>query len=80
MRRVRAATLAVLALMLSPGIAAAADIRVLSVGSVQIATKVIAAEFEKTSGHKVLFTIVSPDRIAERLASASYDMLIAPCR
>ncbi len=77
MRSVRAATLAVLAVMLSPGISAAADIRVLSVGSVQIATKIIAAEFEKTSGHKVLFTIVSPDRIAGRLTSAPYDMLIA---
>jgi molybdate transport system substrate-binding protein len=77
MRSVRAARLAVLALMLSPGPAAAADIRVLSVGSVQIATKIIAAEFEKSTGHKVLFTIVSPDRIAGRLASAPYDMLIA---
>ena len=77
MRSVRAATLAVLALMLSPGISAAADIRVLSVGSVQIATKIIAAEFEKSTGHKVLFTIVSPDRIAGQLASAPYDMLIA---
>lgn len=69
--------MAVLALMLSSGILSAADIRVLSVGSVQIATKVIAAEFEKSSGHKVLFTIVSPDRIAGQLASAPYDMLIA---
>ena len=77
MRSVRAVMLAVPALMLSLGIAAAADIRVLSVGSVQIATKIIAAEFEKASGHKMLFTIVSPDRIAERLASAPYDMLIA---
>ena len=77
MRSVRAAALAVLAVILSPGISAAADIRVLSVGSVQIATKIIAAEFEKTNGHKVLFTIVSPDQIAGRLTGASYDMLIA---
>lgn len=55
----------------------AADIRVLSVGSVQIATKSIAPEFEKETGHKVIFTIVSPDLIAERLAGSSYDMLIA---
>jgi molybdate transport system substrate-binding protein len=77
MPSVRAVTLAVLAMILPSAIAAADDIRVLSVGSVQIATKIIAAEFEKTSGHRVLFTIVSPDRIAERLASAPYDMLIA---
>ena len=77
MQSVRVARVAVLALMLSPGISAAADLRVLSVGSVQIATKIIAAEFEKSTGHKVLFTIVSPDRIAGQLASAPYDMLIA---
>jgi molybdate transport system substrate-binding protein len=77
MRNMRTAMMAVLALMLSSGILSAADIRVLSVGSVQIATKVIAAEFEKSSGDKVLFTIVSPDRIAGQLASAPYDMLIA---
>ena len=77
MRRVRTAMMAVLTMMLSPEISVAADIRVLSVGSVQIATKLIAPEFEKSTGHKVLFTIVSPDRIAGQLASAPYDMLIA---
>ncbi len=53
------------------------DIRVLSVGSVQIATKIIAADFETTTGHKIIFTIVSPDQIAGRFASNPYDMLIA---
>lgn len=77
MRSVGAATTAVLALLLSPAASAAADLRVLSVGSVQIATKVIAAEFEKSTGHKVVFTIVSPDRIAGQLAKAPFDMLIA---
>ncbi|MBX9776104.1 MAG: substrate-binding domain-containing protein [Xanthobacteraceae bacterium] len=77
MRSVRAVATAALVLILSPGISAAADIRVLSVGSVQIATKIIAAEFEKSTGHKVLFTIVSPDRIAGQLANAPFDMLIA---
>jgi molybdate transport system substrate-binding protein len=59
------------------GACIAADIRVLSVGSVQIAAKAIASEFEKESGHKIVFTIVSPNLIAGRLASGSYDMLIA---
>lgn len=77
MRSIGPALTAVVALLLSPVSSSAADIRVLSVGSVQIATKIIAAEFEKTTGHKVVFTIVSPDRIAGRLASAPYDMLIA---
>ena len=50
------------AMILSAEHAAAADIRVLSVGSVQIATKALAPEFEKATGHKVVFTIVSPTR------------------
>jgi molybdate transport system substrate-binding protein len=57
--------------------ASAAEIRVLSVGSVQVAAKAIAADFGQASGHKVLFTIVSPDLIAERLAREPFDMLIA---
>jgi hypothetical protein len=32
-------------------------VRVLSVGSTQIAAKAIAAEFEKQTGHKVILTI-----------------------
>jgi molybdate transport system substrate-binding protein len=59
------------------GSCSAADIRVLSVGSVQVATKAIAPAFEKESGHKIVFTIVSPNRIAGRLAAGAYDMLIA---
>jgi len=77
MQFLRPASLAVLCFALLPADAAAADIRVLSVGSVQIATKALAPAFERASGHKVVFTIVSPDRIAGRLASNPYDMLIA---
>jgi molybdate transport system substrate-binding protein len=55
----------------------AADIRVLSVGSVQIATKAIAPAFEQETGHRIVFTIVSPNLIAGRLAGGSYDMVIA---
>jgi molybdate transport system substrate-binding protein len=68
---------AVIALMATTDIAAAVDIRVLSVGSVQVASKILAADFERTTGHRIVFTIVSPDRIAERLANDPYDMLIA---
>jgi molybdate transport system substrate-binding protein len=62
---------------LSASSATATDIRVLSVGSVQIAAKAIAKRFTQETGHHVVFTIVSPDRIAGRLAAAPYDMLIA---
>jgi len=69
--------MAVATLIAASNAAAADDIRALSVGSVQVASKIIAANFERTSGHRIVFTIVSPDRIAERLASDPYDMLIA---
>jgi molybdate transport system substrate-binding protein len=65
-----------LALMLTASIAGAADIRVLSVGSVQIAAKALAADFTKASGNKVTLTIVAPSDIGQKLASASYDMVI----
>jgi molybdate transport system substrate-binding protein len=55
----------------------AGDIRVLSVGSVQVATKALADDFARQTGHKVIFTIVSPNLIEGRLKSAPYDMLIA---
>ena len=73
----RALTPAVLALSLSSSVAGADEIRLLSVGSVQIAAKALIAEFEKATGHKVTYTIVSPDRIAGRLSANPYDMLIA---
>jgi molybdate transport system substrate-binding protein len=77
MRAPAAAAVAALSMTLSASGAAAAEIRVLSVGSVQIATKALAPAFEKATGHKIAFTIVSPDLIAQRLSSGTYDMLIA---
>src|SRR4051794_35478434 len=63
-------------LMLSASAAAAADVRVLSVGSVQIAAKALAADFTKATGNKVTLTTVTPSTIPEKLASGSYDMII----
>jgi molybdate transport system substrate-binding protein len=64
------------ALILSAGVADAADLRVLSVGSVQIAAKALAADFTKTTGNQVMLTIVAPSEIGQKLASATYDMVI----
>jgi molybdate transport system substrate-binding protein len=64
------------ALMLSASAATAADVRVLSVGSVQIAAKALAADFTKATGNKVTLTTVTPSTIPEKLASGSYDMII----
>jgi molybdate transport system substrate-binding protein len=63
-------------LMCPAGPADAAELRVLSLGSVQIAAKALAADFTKATGEAVLLTIVAPNEISERLAGATYDMVI----
>jgi molybdate transport system substrate-binding protein len=62
--------------MLPGSAATAADVRVLTVGSVQIAAKTLAADFTKATGNKVTLTTVTPSTIPEKLASGSYDMII----
>jgi molybdate transport system substrate-binding protein len=64
------------ALVLSASIADAADLRVLSVGSVQIAAKALAADFTTATGQPVALTIVAPSEIGRKLAGATYDMVI----
>jgi molybdate transport system substrate-binding protein len=76
MRRTGTALLIGVALMLSARLAGAAELRVLSLGSVQIAAKVLAADFTKTTGQPVVLTIVAPAEIGQKLAGASYDMVI----
>ena len=48
----------------------------LSVGSVQIAAKALAADFNRETGNKVTLTIVTPSTIPQKLASGRYDMII----
>ena len=65
-----------LTLVVSSILAIAAEVRVLSVGSTQIAAKAIAAEFEKQTGHKVTFTIRPPFDIDKELAAKTFDTVI----
>jgi molybdate transport system substrate-binding protein len=65
-----------LILFVSSTLAAAAEVRVLSVGSTQIAAKAIAAEFEKQTDHKVIFTIRPPFNIDKELAEKTFDAVI----
>jgi molybdate transport system substrate-binding protein len=76
MRGTCAALFTGFALILSASIADAADLAVLSVGSVQIAAKALAADFTKATGHQVTLTIVAPSDIGQKLANAPYDMVI----
>jgi molybdate transport system substrate-binding protein len=60
----------------SGGVADAAELRVLSLGSVQIAAKALAADFTEATGEAVLLTIVAPNEISQKLAGGTYDMVI----
>src|SRR6476646_8287558 len=66
-----------IALMISATAATAAEVRVLSVGSVQVALRSIANDFNMATGHRVAVTIVTPNRIPQTLAREPFDMLIA---
>jgi molybdate transport system substrate-binding protein len=76
MRCIRTILIVGLAPILLASIAGAAEIRVLSVGSVQIAAKALAADFAKATGNRVTLTIVTPSDIGQKLAGATYDMVI----
>jgi molybdate transport system substrate-binding protein len=62
----RIASIAVMLISFA-SIAAAADIRVLSVGAVQHAVKELAAEFGNETGHKVILTVASPAVVTQKI-------------
>src|SRR5262249_51600574 len=62
----RSACIAVTLISLT-GMAAAADIRVLSVGAVQNAVRVLAADFGTESGHHVVLTFASPVVVTQKI-------------
>ena len=72
----RTIVVSTLTLIVSSTLASAAEVRVLSVGSTQIAAKAIAAEFERETGHKVTFTIRPPFNIDKELAEKTFDAVI----
>jgi molybdate transport system substrate-binding protein len=65
-----------LALTLSAGAAAAAEIRVLCVGSTQVAAKALAADFTKQNGRTVTVTATAPFNIDKELTAKPFDLLI----
>ena len=62
----RIASIAVMLVSLA-GIAAAADIRVLSVGAVQNAVRALAADFGTESGHHVVLTFGAPVVVTQKI-------------
>jgi molybdate transport system substrate-binding protein len=72
----RIASIAVMLVSLA-GIAAAADIRVLSVGAVQNVVRELAAEFGNETGHRVVLTIASPAVVTQKIKDGEvYDAVI----
>src|SRR4029453_14622267 len=62
----------------SSGPAAAADIRVLSVGAVQNALRDLAADFGKERGHRVILTVGSPAVVTQKIKDGEvFDAVIA---
>ena len=76
MRRACATLFIGLGLIVSARVAGATELRVLSLGSVQISAKSLAQDFTKATGHQVALTIVAPSEIGQKLAGGSYDMII----
>ena len=61
-------TISITAVLVSlAGMAAAADIRLLSVGAVENAVRPLAADFSKDTGHKIVFTVGSPAVVAQKI-------------
>jgi molybdate transport system substrate-binding protein len=66
------------ALLLSSGLATAAEIKVVSVGALQVALPRFAAEYTKQTGNTVVFTFTNPATINQTLAGTTFDVIIAP--
>ena len=68
--------LTALTLIASSALATAAEVRVLTVGSTQVAAKAIAADFEMQTRNQVTFTIRPPFDIDKELAEKTFDVII----
>jgi molybdate transport system substrate-binding protein len=63
------------ALVLSAGIAEAAEVKVLIAGALQNAIRPLAADFEKQTGNKVTITATNPALVAKELAGGQFDVI-----
>jgi molybdate transport system substrate-binding protein len=69
--------LAALALMASVGIAAADEVKVISVGGVKLGLDPIIADFTKQTGHQVTYVATSPAMVSQKLAAGeAFDVVV----
>jgi molybdate transport system substrate-binding protein len=77
MRIVSSTCLAALALIASAGIAAADEVKLISVGGVKLGLDPIIADFTKQTGHKVTYTASSPAMVSQKLAAGeAFDVVV----
>jgi molybdate transport system substrate-binding protein len=69
-------SLCVLALTLSAGVAAAAEIKLIAVGGAKAALDKLIADYTKETGNQVSFTSSSPPMVAQRVASEPFDVVV----
>lgn len=68
---------AALTLAASAGIAAAAEVKLISVGGVKLGIDPIIAEFTKQTGNKVTYTATSPAMVTQKLAAGeAFDVVV----
>ena len=58
-----------LATIASIGISAADEVKLISIGGVKLALDPIVADFTKTTGHTVKYTVGSPAAVSQKLAA-----------
>jgi molybdate transport system substrate-binding protein len=76
MRRVSSTCLAALALIASAGIAAADEVKLISVGGVKLGLDPIVADFMKQPGNKVTYTAGAPAMVSQKAASEPFDVVV----
>ena len=67
---------AALAVFVSAGLAAAAEIKLVSVGGVKTSLDKIIADYQKQTGNEVKFTVGSPAVVAQKAASEPFDVVV----
>jgi molybdate transport system substrate-binding protein len=78
MRVFRTVLTAAFAIALSHGAAVAAEIKVVSVGALQVVLPKLAADYTKATGNTVTFTFTNPAMLAATLAGAKFDAMVVP--
>jgi molybdate transport system substrate-binding protein len=76
MRAIQRMSFGVAVLLMSAGMASAAEVRLLAVGGVKGALDKIIADYSKETGNEVKFTVGSPPIVAQKLVAEPFDVVV----